>query len=313
MPVDPEVLAFLEAMSAAAAYPAIGDPVDVRTRYNGVPVAAMDSIWRVQDIDIPNGAGRLRLRVYSPNDETAAPAVLAFHGGGWVIGDLLWMESQCRNLAKAVGCKVIGVEYRLAPETRFPGPAEDAYTALTYVASHATELGIDPARIAAYGQSAGGNLVAALAQMTRDRGGPPLLYQIPVYPVIDADFERPSYKEWGSGPGLTREQMEWYWDQYVDVVDRRHPYVAPLHAPSLAGVAPALVITAEVDPLQNEGEEYAHRLRDEGVEVTHHMYPGMHHGFLNLTQMFPKAQQAFDEIVAVLRARFGIAPPPPSA
>ena len=298
------MLAFLEGITASGQFPVTGDPLDIRTRYNGVPVAAIDGVWRIEDIDIPSDGGRLRLRVYSPDDTPNAPVLLAFHGGGWVVGDLLWMESQCRNLAKAVGCKVISVEYRLAPEARFPAPAEDAYTALVYVASHAQELGIDPDRVAAYGQSAGANLVAALALMTRDRGGPPLLFQIPVYPVIDADFDRPSYREWGDGPGLTRKQMEWYWDLYVDPADRRNPYVSPLHAETLAGVAPALVITAEVDPLQDEGEAYGRRLREDGVDVVHHMYPGMHHGFLNLTQLFPKAQQAFDEIVATLRARF---------
>lgn len=304
MPVDPDVRAFLEAITASGQFPVTGEPRDIRTRYNGVPVAAIEGIWRIEDVDIPNGRGRLRLRVYSPDDSPNAPAVLAFHGGGWVVGDLLWMEAQCRSLAKSVECKVIGVEYRLAPEARFPDPVEDAYTALVYVASNSERFGIDPERIAAYGQSAGGNLVAALALMTRDRSGPALRFQIPVYPVIDADFERPSYLEWGSGPGLTREQMEWYWDNYVDPADRTNPYVSPLHASTLAGVAPALVITAEADPLQSEGEEYARRLKADGVEVVHHMYPGMHHGFLNLTAMFPKAQEAFDEIVATLCACF---------
>lgn len=307
MPVDPDVLAFLDAIAASGQFPATGDPRDVRTRINGAPVAAIDGIWRVEDIDIPGGGGRLRLRVYSPDDTPDAPAVLAFHGGGWVLGDLLWMEGQCRNLAKAVGCKVVSVEYRLAPESRFPAPVEDAYEALEYVASNAQQLGIDPTRIAAYGQSAGGNLVAALALMTRDRGGPPLKFQVPVYPVIDADFERPSYQEWGDGPGLTRKQMQWYWDSYVDPPDRSNPYVSPLHATTFSGVAAALVITAEVDPLQSEGEEYARRLTADGVDAVHHMYPGMHHGFLNLTAMFPKAQHAFDEIVAALRQRFEIA------
>jgi acetyl esterase len=140
--------------------------------------------------------------------------------------------------------------------------------------------------------------------MTRDRGGPPLCLQVPVYPVIDADFTRPSYVEWGDGPGLTRAMMEWYWDHYVDPDDRSNPYVSPLCADSLADVAPAFVVTAEADPLQSEGEAYADRLRADGVAVTHRMYPGMHHGFMNLTQMFPKAKQAFDDVVAALTTAF---------
>jgi acetyl esterase len=304
VPIDPDVKAFLDALNASGQFPTIGEPRDLRTRYNAVPVAAMDGIWRIEDIDIPNDVGRLRIRIYSADDNERAPAVLAFHGGGWVVGDLLWMEGQCRQLAVASGCRVISVEYRLAPEARFPSAAEDAYTALVYVAEHAAAHGIDPNKIAAYGQSAGGNLVAALSLMTRDRSGPRLRLQIPVYPVIDADFDRPSYREWGDGPGLTREQMAWYWDSYVDSNDRKNPYVSPLHAETLAGVAPALVITAEADPLQSEGEAYAERLRADGVEVTHHMYPGMHHGFMNLTKLFPKAQQAFDEVALALRTCF---------
>jgi acetyl esterase len=148
--------------------------------------------------------------------------------------------------------------------------------------------------------------VAALALMTRDRSGPSLRSQVLAYPVIDADFDRGSYKEWGDGPGLTRSQMEWFWDNYVDAADRHNPYVSPLYAETFAGVAPALVITAEADPLQDEGEAYAQRLHDDGIPVVHTMYPGMHHGFLNLTQLFPKAQEAFDEVVASLRSSFGI-------
>jgi acetyl esterase len=209
-------------------------------------------------------------------------------------------------LSAKAECRVISVEYRLAPEARFPAAAEDAFTALKWVAENPDRLRIDPDRIAAYGQSAGGNLVAVLALMTRDRRGPPLRSQVMAYPVIDADFDRSSYKEWGDGPGLTRTQMEWFWDNYVDPADRCHPYVSPLYADTLAGVAPALVITAEVDPLQDEGEAYARRLHDDGVPVVHTMYPGMHHGFLNLTQLFPKAQKALDQVVASLRCSLSV-------
>jgi len=305
MPIDPDVREFLEGLNASGLFPATGEPRDVRTRCNGAPVAAMEGVRRIEDLDIENGDGRLRLRVYSGNDDDRAPVVLAFHGGGWVIGDLLFMEGQCRQLANAVGCRVVSVEYRLAPEHRYPAAAEDAFTALVHVAEHADAFGIDPDRIAAYGQSAGGNLVAALALMTRDRGGPPLRLQVPVYPVIDADFERPSYREWGDGPGLTRAQMEWYWDNYVDPEGRSQPYVSPIHASTLAGVAPAFVVTAEADPLQSEGEAYADRLVADGVLATHRMYAGMHHGFMNLTQMFPKSKQAFDDVVVALRTAFG--------
>ena len=191
--------------------------------------------------------------------------MLLFHGGGWVIGDLLMAEAQSRQLANRAGCTVVSVDYRLAPEHPYPAPVDDAYTALEFVATEAGHFGIDADRLAVYGQSAGGNLAAVVSLMTRDRGGPGIVLQVPVYPVIDADFCRPSYLEWGDGPGLTREQMEWFWDNYIGDGDRRDPYVSPLHAESLAGVAPALVVTAEADPLCSEGRAYADRLRADGV------------------------------------------------
>jgi acetyl esterase len=305
MPMDDDVRDMLESMAASGRYPTIGDPRDVRTRFQGLPVPAIEGIWRIEDVDVDNGeGGRLRLRVYSPDDEPDAPAVLAFHGGGWVLGDLLFMESNCRALAKRVGCRVVSVEYRLAPEHRFPAAINDAYRALTWVADHAERLGVDPARIGAYGQSAGGNLVACLAVMARDRGGPGLSFQVPIYPVVDADFDRPSYQEWANGPGLKRAQMQWYWDAYVAEAERRNPYVAPLHAESLAGLAPALVVTAEAEPLRSEGEAYAARLHDDGVDVRLITGPGLHHGFMNVMHLFPKAQLVFDEVVAEMRARF---------
>ena len=175
---------------------------------------------------------------------------------------------------------------------------------MEFVANEAADLGIDASRLAVYGQSAGGNLAAVVALMARDRGGPEILLQVPVYPVIDSDFSRPSYEEWGDGPGLTRQQMQWFWDCYVGESERHDAYVSPLHGPSLAGVAPALVITAEADPLCSEGHAYADRLRADGVPVTYSEYPGMHHGFINLTALFPKAEQAFAEVVLALRTAF---------
>lgn len=307
MPIDADVRDFLEASSAAGLFPTVGDPRLVRTRYNGVPVPAMDGIWRIENIDIPSASGRIRARVYSPDDSELLPAVLLFHGGGWVIGDLMMSEAQSRQIAVRAGCRVVSVDYRLAPEHPYPAPVDDAYAALEFIATEAGHFGIDAERLAVYGQSAGGNLAAVVSLMTRDRAGPGIVFQVPVYPVIDADFTRPSYREWGDGPGLTREQMEWFWDNYIGDGDRRAPYVSPIHAESLAGVAPALVITAEADPLCSEGRAYADRLRADGVSVTYSEYPGMHHGFIALTQLFPKAAQALDEVVRALRVAFGTA------
>jgi len=308
VPIDPDVRAFLDAANAAGLFPTVGDPRFVRTRYNGVPVPAMDGIWRIENVDIPRDGGSIRVRIYSPDDSAVLPSVLMFHGGGWVIGDLMMAEAQCRQLAIRAQCRVVSVDYRLAPEHPYPAAAEDAYAALEFIATEAGHFGIDGKRLAVYGQSAGGNLAAVVSLMTRDRGGPEIALQVPVYPVIDADFSRPSYREWGDGPGLTREQMEWFWDHYVGDGDRCDPYISPIHAVSLAGVAPALVITAEADPLCSEGRAYADRLRADGVPVTYSEYPGMHHGFIGLTQLFPKAEQALAEVVRALRAAFGTNP-----
>jgi len=308
VPIDPDVRAFLDAANAAGLFPTVGDPRFVRTRYNGVPVPAMDGVWRIENVDIPSGAGSIRARVYSPDDRPVLPAVILFHGGGWVIGDLMMAEAQSRQIAIRAECRVVSVDYRLAPEHRYPAAADDAYRALEFFAAEAKHFGIDADELAVYGQSAGGNLAAVVSLMTRDRGGPEIALQVPVYPVIDADFSRPSYREWGDGPGLTREQMEWFWDHYVGDGDRCDPYISPIHAVSLAGVAPALVITAEADPLCSEGRAYADRLRADGVPVTYSEYPGMHHGFIGLTQLFPKAEQALAEVVRALRAAFGTNP-----
>lgn len=305
MPIDPDVRDFLEASNAAGLFPTVGDPRFVRTRYKGAPLPAMDGIWRIENIEIPRVGGIVRARVYSPDASDVLPAVVLFHGGGWVIGDLLMAEAQSRQLATRASCRVVSVDYRLAPEHPYPAAADDAYTALEFVATEAADFGIDAKRLAVYGQSAGGNLAAVVSLMTRDRRGPEILLQVPVYPVIDSDFTRPSYQEWGDGPGLTREQMQWFWDHYIGNGDRHDPYVSPLHASTLAGVAPALVVTAEADPLCSEGRAYADRLRADGVPVTYSEYPGMHHGFIALTQLFPKAERALDEVVHALRASFG--------
>ena len=216
-------------------------------------------------------------------------------------------EAQSRLLATRAKCRVVSVDYRLAPSTPIPQRPTTRTTRWSSSRPEALHFGIDAKQLAVYGQSAGGNLAAAVSVMTRDRGGPDILLQVPVYPVIDSDFSRPSYLEWGDGPGH-REQMEWFWDHYVGNGDRHDPYVSPIYATTLAGVAPALVVTAEADPLCSEGRAYADRLRSDGVQVTYSQYSGMHHGFIALTQLFPKAAQAMDEVVRALRTAFGFGP-----
>jgi acetyl esterase len=199
---------------------------------------------------------------------------------------------------------VVSVEYRRSPEATFPGPLEDCYAAAAWVESHVETLGGDPDRIAVAGASSGGNLAAALALVARDRGGPSFRFQLLAIPVTDHAFDTESYLEYAEGYHLTRKDMQWYWEQYLhDDVDGRHPYASPLQARSLAGLPPAAVMTAEFDPLRDDGLNYVERLRDADVPVTHRHYDGMYHGFL--TDAEPYAAEAAADMASDLREVFG--------
>ena len=200
----------------------------------------------------------------------------------------------------------LSVDYRCAPEHVFPAAAEDSYAATRWVVEHARDLDVDPRRVAVGGDSAGGNLAAAVALMARDRGGPALTFQVLIYPVTDAAFDTASYRDNGEGYTLTAVGMQWYWDQYVPkAADRMNPYAAPMRAASLAGLPPALVITAEYDPLRDEGEAYARRLVDAGVRVTQTRYPGAIHAFFRMTSVLDMARAAVAEVAAALQKTWG--------
>jgi acetyl esterase len=203
------------------------------------------------------------------------------HGGGFVFCDLDTHDGICRAMANGVGAIVVSVDYRLAPESRWPAAAEDVYAVVAWAAEHASELGGDAGRIVVAGDSAGGNLAAVAALIARERGGPALAAQLLLYPVIAADFETDSYREFATGHFNTRAAMQWYWDQYVAVEDRDHPHASPLRA-ELAGLPPAVVVTAGCDPLCSEGDAYANALAAEGVPVTHRQYDGAIHGFMTM-------------------------------
>jgi acetyl esterase len=221
------------------------------------------------------------------------------HGGGWVVGSIESHDPVCRRLAARTPCVVVSVDYRLAPEHPFPAGLEDAWAATEWVAAHAAELGAD--RVAVGGDSAGGNLAAVVALRARDRGLP-LALQVLIYPVIDADLDSPGYREHGEGVNLTRAKMAWYWERYLAGADGFAPEASPLRAADLAGVAPALVQTAEHDPLVHEGEAYAHALEAAGVPVALTRYDGQIHGFVRLAALCPRAFDAFAEIQAALAA-----------
>ena len=262
-----------------------------------------DPVARVEDRRIPGPAGEIAVRLYAPEDPRGL--VVYFHGGGWVIGSLETHDLPLRTLANEAGCSVLSVDYRLAPEHRHPAAVEDGYAAVCWAAENAAELGADPARLAVGGDSAGGNLAAVASLLARERGGPALCFQLLVYPVTDHDFARPSYAENASGYFLERDDMRWFWDHYLpDAAARDGMTASPLRVRDLSGLPPAHVITAEFDPLRDEGEAYAARLREAGVPVTHTRYDGQIHGFFAMAALIPRGRDAIAEAGAKLRAAF---------
>jgi len=272
------------------------------------PAASLLPIYSVADRTIPGPAGALVVRIYRPSAAVNLPVLVWFHGGGWVLGSLDNGDFPCRQLANDANCVVVSVDYRLAPEDCFPAAIDDCLAATQWVAVAADELGVDAARIAVAGDSAGANLAACVAYRAREEG-PKLVYQLLIYPVTDADFARPSYVENGAGYRLTLDDMQWFWECYTpDPADRTNPHVAPLHAPDLAGLPPAHVITAEFDPLRDEGEAYAAALQAAGVPTEAVRYDGLIHGFYVLPTAEPVEDiaAAQQRAAAVLRQAFRV-------
>ena len=258
----------------------------------------------VRDLKAAGIAGPVPLRLYRPADGVL-PAFIFFHGGGWVVGDLDTHDVVCRQIASLAQAVVIAVDYRLAPEHPFPAAADDAWSATTWIASHAMELGVDPKRIAVGGDSAGGGLAAVVALMARDSRTPRLALQVLVYPVLDLRAQSASYAAYAEGYLLTRAAMRWYIAQYAPTPDAIADWRAsPLLAPWVHGVAPAVIIAAELDPLFDEGEAYARRLQGARVAVQHHRIEGMVHGFLTMGGKVDAANRAVETIATALRGAF---------
>ena len=252
-------------------------------------------------------AGDVPVRIHVPTaGEPPFPVLVWIHGGGWVLGSAAQADPTCRSLCDRAGAIVVCPEYRLAPEHRFPVAAEDSYAVTEWAARNAASFGGDPARLAVGGDSAGGNLAAATALMARDRGGPAIVFQLLIYPVVGLPSDgRSSYDEFAEGHFLTRAAMEWFTDLYASSPDdTESPLFAPLRAPSLAWLPPGLVITAECDPLRDEGEEYARRLRADGVECPVERYDGQLHGFFGLTDDLPMGFEAQARAAEALRQAF---------
>jgi len=261
-----------------------------------------DPIGSVEDLTTTS---TVPLRYYRPvgSGTEPLPCLVFYHGGGWVLGNIETVENLCRRLANTSGCSVVSVDYRLAPETKFPGPLDDCFEAAQFVAERSESLRIDPDRIAVGGDSAGGNLAASVALKARGRGDLKVAFQLLLYPIIDFRFETPSYFENAEGYGLSREMMIWYWHQYLArPEDGADPLASPIRAEDLSGLPPALVVTAGFDVLRDEGHAYAEKLQEAGVRVELQHYPGMIHGFFQMADQFDQGKLAIQEAGRSLRS-----------
>jgi acetyl esterase len=308
--LDPQMKMVLDQAAAAGGKP-FHDmaPAEARTAietlfaaFRGNPV----EVGRVEDRRIPGPAGQIPVRIYTPAGNGPFGALVFFHGGGWVIGNLETHDAVCRELTAQAGCVTISVDYRLAPEHKFPAAPEDCYAATQWVAANAVSLPVDANRIAVGGDSAGGNLAAVVSQMARDRGGPRLAFQLLIYPATDCSNVTASQQEFSKdGYILSRADMDWFYGHYLGPNDKTNPLACPALAKNLANLPPALVLTAEVDPLRDEGEAYAEAMRKAGVKVKLKRYEGVCHGFFSMGAMIDAGKRAVAEAAGELRTAIG--------
>jgi len=302
--LDPRIRAALELQGPAPDYRS--QPLaEVRTSFAQqsarIPKLA-EPVGRIENLVLASG---LPIRVYTPAPGERGPILLYLHGGGWVVGSLDSHDDVCRSLCRRAGAMVVSAEYRLSPEARFPDALDDAREALAWAAAHGEERGGDPRRLAVGGDSAGANLAAGLALAVRDGGGPRIGFQLLIYPVTDRNFDTPSYREFAAGYGLTRTNMQWFWDCYLrDASDAADGRAAPLAAGSLKSLPRAYVATAQCDVLRDEGEAFAARLEASGVPVRCVRFQGLNHGFIRMAGLFPRAQAALGQMSEALRAAF---------
>ena len=305
MAVDFQTGMFLQQLAEAGGKP-LHECTPEEARALGAGVAELNgpapAMARVEDHSIATSDGTVPLRVLVPIDPPRG-VIVYYHGGGWVIGSIDEYETLGRKLAERTSCAVVLVDYRKAPEHPFPTAVDDSYAALEWVGGHLAEIaGPEDVPLIVAGDSAGGNLSAVMALRARDRAGPSLDLQVLIYPVTDADFERTSYTDPDHQLLLTRDAMIWFWDHYLPEASRRtDPDASPLHASDLSGLPPAVVITAEHDPLRDEGEAYAERLAKAGVAVDFRRHDGQVHGFFQLL-MLPGSERGFQQVVKAIQA-----------
>ena len=287
MTLDPQIAGLIETLDSG--FPPVHTMTGAQARAaihsRFVANPQPEPVASVADRQVPVDNGRIDVRVYRPDASEPLPLLVYAHGGGFVFCDLDSHDGLCRNLANLVPAVVVSVDYRLAPEHRWPTAAEDLYAATRWAVDHAADFGADPSRVVVGGDSAGGNLAAVTTLMARDRGGPNLAAQLLLYPVISADFDTDSYRLFGQGFYNPRPALQWYWDQYVPQVgDRQNPYASPLHGDH-HGLPPAVVILAGHDPLRDEGIAYADALEAAGVPVTRRPFEGGIHGFMTMPML----------------------------
>jgi acetyl esterase len=309
MALHPQAKAFLDNLAAGGAPPIEQLPLaDARAvRSEMIEAGGPEQpVAEVRNRSVPGPDGPIRIRVYRPVRNETLPALIFFHGGGFVICNLDTHDRQCRALANASGCAVISVDYRLAPENKYPAAVNDAYAATQFIAEHPAEFGIDPNRIAVGGDSAGGNLATVVALLSRERGGPRLKFQLLIYPVVDFYDQSPSMQQYSQGYFLTREGMDWFTNSYLPSREAGlEPSASPMNATDLSALPPAMVITAECDPLRDQGEEYARKLQGAGVPVELKRYEGMIHPFFQFGGILDTARVAMNDAASALRGALG--------
>ena len=307
MPLHPQAQALLEQMKMMGFDYKPGLTVTQMREMLKMIIAARpapEPVAHVEDRVIPGPAGEIPIRIYTPQGSSPFPVLLFFHTGGWMNGNLDAQDPMCRRLTRLAECIIVSVDYRLAPEHPFPAAPEDCYAATQWVATHATEFQGDASRIAVGGDSSGANLATVVALMARERGGPKLVFQLMLFPATDFRLNTPSMEELGEGYNVTKSLMIWITDNYLpNPEDRTNPLASPLLAPDLSGLPPALIITAEYDPLRDEGEAYGKRLQEAGVQTKVSRYDGMIHDFPDLLE--EPGKQALAEIASALRAASG--------
>ncbi len=309
MVLHSQVKQLLEMMESRGAPPLEEQPL-LQARQSFVEMSRQlntpEQVASVEDRNIPGYQKEITVRIYRPEAYGTLPALIYFHGGGWVVGNLDSHDALCRSLANQAECVVVSVDYSLAPEHKFPVAVEDAYLATQWVFEHAGELGIDPGRIAVGGDSAGGNLATVVCHLSRVRKTPDIIYQLLFYP--STGFSRTeSYEKYREGYFLTESTMRWFRDQYFNSLeDLNNPLAAPilLSEAELAAMPPALIITAEYDPLRDGGKEYADRLKQAGVDVKYVCYPGMIHGFMSMCEAIEDGKKAIQEAARACKIRF---------